>query len=192
MEIKVELSNHHVHLGKEDILKLFGQPLTMAKNLGSEWASQETVEVIGPKGSFRCRVICSDYRDVLQAEVLRSDNYLLGIDAPVAKSGTKRGLDSDKPLAKVIIRGSVGEIEGEFAMVAARHIHIGGKYYKGTVLEGRERCKLRFGGVRGCVFENVLVEAYPDYDVPPVIHFDTEEGNAAMLKNGDLMEVIVD
>ena len=44
------------------------------------------------------------------------------------------------------------------------------------------------GGERAVVFKNVLVRANPSYALE--MHVDLEEGNAAGLANGDLVELI--
>lgn len=186
MEVKTLLSNHHVHLDKDKVALLFGREdaLTPMRDIGGEYVSNEWVEVIGPKGSFRCHVIFGPHRNRTQVEVLRSDNYTLGINAPVRVSGSKDGL------ACVTVRGPVGEFEEACALIAWRHIHVGAERLKGTPFEGQKYCKLRKDGDRAVVFENVCIEAYPGADFPPFCHLDTEEGNAAMISNGDVLEMI--
>ena len=185
MYVRTMLSNHHVHLDKEKLSVLFGEEgITSARDIGGEFVSKEWVEVIGPKGSFKCHVIFGGPRDRTQVEVLRSDNYILGIDAPVRPSGSKDGL------AHVTVRGPKGEFEGEYAMVAWRHIHVGGKNLEGTPFEGKTFCKLRAGGDRGLTFDKVLLLSYPGIELEPFCHLDTEEGNAAKIANGDMLEML--
>ncbi len=187
MEVKTMLSNHHVHLDKEKVALIFGREdaLTPARDIGGEYVSKEWVEVIGPKGSFKCHVVFGPHRNKTQVEVLRADNYALGINAPVRLSGSTDGL------APVTVRGPEGEFETG-AMIAWRHIHVGGKVLEGTPFEGKKYCKLRAGGDRGLVFENVAIEAYPGADFAPFCHLDTEEGNAALITNGDMLEMIAE
>jgi len=184
MEVRTSLSNHHVHLDKEKVALLFGREdaLTPARDIGGEYVSNEWVEVIGPKGSFKCHVIFGPHRNKTQVEILRSDNYVLGINAPVRLSGSSDGL------APVTVRGPKGEFQAG-AMIAWRHIHASKRSLEGTPFEGKKSCKLRAGGDRAVVFENVMIEVYPG-DFAPFCHLDTEEGNAAMVTNGDMLEMI--
>jgi len=183
MEVRTTLSNHHVHLDKEKIALLFGEEgISPARDIGGEYVSKEWVEVIGPKGSFKCHVIFGGPKDRTQVEVLRADNYTLGINAPVRLSGSTDGL------AEVTVKGPKGEFKTG-AMIAWRHIHAGKKNMEGTPFEGKKYCKLRAGGDRGVVFENVVIEVYPG-EFAPFCHLDTEEGNAAMITNGDMLEMI--
>lgn len=186
MLVRTLMSNHHVHLTKADTEKLFGSAdaLTVKSDLGGEYASNEMVEVIGPKGSFTCRVVFGGYHDITQVEVLRADNRKLGIDAPVRLSGSKDGL------AEVTIKGPKGEITGNYAMIAWRHIHVGGKTLEGTPFEGASECQLKVGGDRGLTFDHVSLRTYPGVAFDPFCHLDTEEGNAACINNGDMLEMI--
>ncbi len=186
MKAKTMLSNRHVHLSKEDVALLFGREdaLTPRRDIGGEYVSNENVEVIGPKGSVICYVIFGEHRNFTQVELLRSDNYTLGINAPVRKSGNKDGL------AHVIVKGPVGQIEGDLAMLAWRHIHVGSKNLEGTPFEGKKYCRLRAEGDRGLTFDHVLIEAYPGASFEPFCHIDAEEGNAALISNGDILEMI--
>lgn len=47
---------------------------------------------------------------------------------------------------------------------------------------------IKVGGERGLVFDNVLVRVADNYALE--MHVDIEEGNAAGVKNGDLVELI--
>lgn len=184
MKVRTMLSNHHVHLDKEKIALLFGEEgISPARDIGGEYVSNEWVEVIGPKGSFKCHIIYGGPKDRTQVEILRADNYILGVDAPVRHSGSKDGL------AEVTVKGPKGEFKAG-AMIAWRHIHVGGKNLESTPFEGKKYCKLRVGGDRGLTFDNVAIEAYPGVEFDAFCHLDTEEGNAAMIKNGDMLEMI--
>lgn len=186
MKVVTNLSNHHVHLDSDKVTLLFGWPdaLTPMRKLGGEYVSNEWVEVIGPKGSFKCHVIFGEYRNRTQVEVLRADNYALGIDAPVRESGSKDGL------ATLTVRGPKGEFTEACAMVAWRHIHVGREYLKDTPFLDKKFCRLRKDGDRAVTFENVLIVAYEGADFKPFCHLDTEEGNAAFISNGDLLEML--
>ncbi|MPN15164.1 Phosphate propanoyltransferase [bioreactor metagenome] len=52
----------------------------------------------------------------------------------------------------------------------------------------KEEVSVRVEGERGLIFENVLVRVNKDYALE--MHVDIEEGNAAGLKNGAVVELI--
>lgn len=57
-------------------------------------------------------------------------------------------------------------------------------------LKDKDIVSVKVDGQRGLVFDNVLVRVNEAYALD--MHVDIEEGNAAGLKNGDLVEVIVE
>ena len=78
----------------------------------------------------------------------------------------------------------------EGLIAAARHIHINPDDAEALGVVDGQRVKVRTFGIRALIFENVLIRL-GDTSVLEM-HVDIEEGNAAGLKNGDLVELIVD
>ena len=121
MKLPIALSNKHIHLSQADIDVLFGQgyELTHKKDLSQpgQFACEEMVEVVGPKGSTKMRVL-GPARPESQVEVSLADARGLGIAVPVRQSGDVEGT----PAFKLV--GPKGEVECEKGIiVAARHIH---------------------------------------------------------------------
>ena len=86
-KLEINASNKHIHLDQEDLETLFGKgyELTFKKALKQpgQFASEEQVEVIGPKGSFpRVRVLGPVRKDT-QLELALTDCRQLGINAPI-------------------------------------------------------------------------------------------------------------
>ncbi len=52
----------------------------------------------------------------------------------------------------------------------------------------KEIVQVRCGGERGLLFDQVLVRVSPSYQLE--MHIDTDEGNAAMIKTGELVNII--
>ncbi len=185
MEIKVELSNRHVHLTQEAADILFGPEyqLTVHKNMvPPAFAAKETVTIVGKKGMLEGVRVLAPYRKVLQVELMRSDCIRLGIDAPVCMSGDVNSMGPCK------IIGPKGELEVEHGvMIAQRHIHVTEETAQKFGLKNKQIVKIR-GGRRMTTFEDCFVKVYKG--VLDVIHLDFDEGNAAALSNGDMMEVI--
>lgn len=185
--VPVGLSNRHIHLSKEHIEILFGKgyELTNFKDLSQpgQYASKEKVDIEGPKGTLKGVRVLGPARAKTQAEISLTDGFVLGVKPPVKNSGDLEG----SPGAKII--GPKGEVTIEEGIIAAaRHIHMHTSDAEKLGLMDKDIVKVKVGGSRGLVFENVLVRVNPQYALE--MHVDIDEGNAACIKNGDLVEVI--
>jgi len=82
----------------------------------------------------------------------------------------------------------VGEVYGPFAIVAQRHLHCTIKESEELGIKNGDVIKLRTGGIRSVVFENVMVRAKDDFALD--FHIDIDEANAAGVKPGDWAELV--
>ncbi|GHT79637.1 phosphate propanoyltransferase [Spirochaetia bacterium] len=182
---QIMLSNRHVHLNRETLDILFGKgyELTVKKPLGYPiFAANETITLQGPRGRIEGVRILGPLRPYNQAEILRCDNYVLGIHAPVKISGSSG-------LAPLTFIGPAGNLDLESAaVVAKRHIHITETKAAEYGLENKQIVKVRITGDRALVFDEVMI-VFTDID-EPTLHLDTEEGNAANVKNLDIAEIV--
>lgn len=180
------LSNRHIHLTEDNAKLLFGENgITFDHYLNGNrgpWASKEYATIVGPKGSIAKVRVLGPCRNYNQIEVLKSDCFKLGIDAPVRNSGDLEGA----AILKVI--GPCGEIYIPGAIIAFRHIHVGADICtKNGWTPGETLVSVKTEGVRGLIFDNVkIVKGGKGM----LMHIDTEEGNAAGVKNGDVLEII--
>lgn len=186
MKLPIALSNKHIHLSQADLEALFGEgyELTHKKDLSQpgQFACEEMVEVVGPKGSTKMRVL-GPVRPESQVEVSLADARGLGIAVPVRQSGDVEGT----PGAKLV--GPKGEVEmSRGVIVAARHIHMSLEDAEKFGVKDKDVVSVKTEGIRGLVFNNVLVRANANFKLE--MHVDLEEGNAAGVKNGDLVELI--
>ena len=87
----VGISNKHLHLAQKDLDVLFGAgyKLTPIKDLGQpgQYACDETVEVVGPKGSFKKVRVLGPVRSETQVELAFTDAIQIGVNPPVRDSG---------------------------------------------------------------------------------------------------------
>ncbi|REE94501.1 putative phosphotransacetylase [Paenibacillus taihuensis] len=185
--VPVGVSARHIHLSKEHVEALFGQgaELTVFKDLSQpgQFAANETVEVVGPKGNFAKVRILGPARKRTQLEVSRTDAFQLGINPPVRESGDIAGS------AGITIKGPAGEVTiDEGVIVAARHIHFHTSDAERWGIADKQRLTVRLQGERGLVFENVVARVSPDFALD--MHMDTDEANAAGAKTGDQAEII--
>jgi putative phosphotransacetylase len=187
MMIPVGVSNRHIHLKEEDLVKLFGEgyELTIAKELSQpgEFAANETVKVVGPKGEFPAIRILGPVRKFTQLEISKTDSFTLGVKAPLRSSGNIKGTPGVK------LFGPAGELEiNEGVIVAERHIHMTpNDAAKFGVVDG-EYVSVKTEGERSLIFNQVLIRVKESYALD--MHIDTDEANASGLKNGDQVEII--
>lgn len=123
MEIKVGVSNRHVHLTKEDLDILFGfdYQLTPRNYLDQpgQFAAVETVTLKTDKNIKEYVRIVGPTRTYTQVELLDVDKDYFGINPPVRNSGDLKNSES------IAIIGPKGEINKKnVCIIANRHIHI--------------------------------------------------------------------
>lgn len=186
-KVPVGVSARHVHLTQEHIEILFGPgaKLTEFKPLSQpgQFAANETVAVHGLKGSFAKVRILGPARRATQVEVSRTDAFALGLNPPVRESGNIEGTPG------VRIVGPAGEVTIEKGViVAARHIHFHTSDAAKFGIADKQLLKVRVGGERGVVFENVIARVSDQFALD--MHIDTDEGNAAGVSTGDEGEII--
>lgn len=185
--VPVGLSNRHVHLSQDDVDVLFGKghQLQQVKALAQpgQFACEEKVDLVGPKNTIKGVRVLGPVRNSSQVEISISDGFALGVKAPIRPSGQHE----DTPGIKLV--GPKGEVELEKGViVASRHIHMSPSDANEFGVKNGEFVKIKVQGDRGLVFENVRIRVNNDFALEA--HFDIEEGNAAGLKNGNLVELI--
>ncbi|MBB3109474.1 putative phosphotransacetylase [Paenibacillus phyllosphaerae] len=185
--VPVGVSARHIHLSQEHVEILFGEgaQLTEMKPLSQpgQYAANEQVAVIGPKGQFPKVRILGPARNATQLEVSRTDAFALGLNPPVRESGNIEGTPG------VTLKGPAGEITIEQGViVAARHIHFHTSDAEKWGIADKQKLTVRLQGERGLVLENVVARVSPDFALD--MHIDTDEANAAGAKTGDQAEII--
>ncbi len=176
--IRVSVYSRHVHLSKKDVEALFGPGYVLTEksrlHIDSQYASQETVNLIGPRGRVDDVRVIGPERSRTQVEISRTEEFKLGIDAPIRESGDLYGTPG------IILEGPVGRIEiPEGVICAQRHIHMSPDDAEKYGLKDRDTVMVRIEGERELIFGDVLVRVHPDYKLE--MHLDTDEANAADL-----------
>ena len=177
-QILVETSARHVHLTREHIEVLFGKgyELTVKKMLSQpgQFASNERVEVVGPKKSIPGVSILGPARSADQVEVSFTDARTLGLSAPVRESGDIAGSAPCK------LVGPCGELElSEGVIVAKRHIHLTPEDAAEYGVRDKQIVSVAIdsGLGRKTVFDDVVVRVSKSYAA--AMHIDTDEANAS-------------
>lgn len=188
MKVPVGVSARHIHLAAEHVEILFGSgvALTEMKPLSQpgQFAANETVAVYGSKGSFAKVRILGPVRKATQLEVSRTDAFVLGLKPPLRESGNIE----ETPGVRIV--GPAGEVTvDKGVIVAARHIHFHTSDAERWGIADKQFLKVRVGGERGVVFEQVLARVSDQFALD--MHIDTDEGNAASVSTGDFGEIIL-
>lgn len=183
----IEGSGRHVHLCRQDIERLFGEgyELTKVKELSQpgQFACQERVNLVGPKGMLTNVVILGPEREHSQVEVSLTDARLLGVKAPTRESGDLKGS------AGIIIVNKDRHIALEEAcIVAKRHVHVAEADAARLGVTNGQIVKVKTHTDRPTIFDDVVIRVSPKYQT--FMHIDFDEANACDLKNGDLGEII--
>jgi acetate kinase len=181
--IPIGVSAHHLHLSQEHLEALFGpgHELTSRAPLAQpgQFASEEQVSLIGPRGRIERVRVLGPVRSKTQVEISRTEEYRLGIDAPVRMSGDLGGSPG------LILEGPVGQIRlTEGVICAQRHIHMTPEDALRFGLRDGDVVSIRVEGERSVVFGDVAVRVSPKYALE--MHLDTDEANAAQVSNGDV------
>lgn len=185
--VPAAVSNRHVHLSRADIDRLFGAgyQLTPLKPLSQpgQYAAKETITLRGPKGEISGIRVLGPERPETQVEISVTDTFRLGIPPVVRMSGQ---LDGSPGGTLVTATGTAVIDKG--VVVSARHIHLSAAQASALQLADGQVVALRSTGPRAIVLENVVVRSGEGHDFE--VHLDMDEANAAIIKNGDLMEIL--
>jgi acetate kinase len=186
--IPVAISARHAHLSNATVEKLFGagyQLRTRAPlSQPGQFAAQETVTLIGPRGRIEQVRLMGPSRQHDQIEISRSDEFLLGIDAPVRLSGdvaNTPGITLEGPLGRVTIPSGV--------ICARRHIHMHPNDASTFGVKDRDVVEVKVDSDgRDLVFGDVVVRVAPTYALE--LHLDTDEANAAGISGKTQVELL--
>lgn len=188
-QVPVGVSNRHLHLSVSDIEQLFGAgyTLTNKKDLSQpgQFACEETVTLVGPKGTMPGVRILGPARDESQVELAFTDAIKLGLNVPVRDSGNLENTPGIE-----IVNGDKKITLDRGAIAALRHIHASEEDAAKYGLKDKDMVKVMIDGPRGGVFNNVLVRVKSTFAWD--CHIDTDEANAFGIKNGDMATVLIE
>ena len=178
--VPVGISNRHLHVSQEHLQQLFGQgaTLTNIKDLTQpgQYACDECVNVVGPKGMIEKMRILGPVRPQTQVELAQTDARKLGIKAPLRDSGQ---LDGSPGCVLVGPKGYV--ILDKGVIVAKPHVHLHTSDGERLGLKDKELVDIYFTGAKcGAIF-NILARIHPEFGLD--VHVDTDEANAFQLGN---------
>ncbi len=179
--ILVEVSAHHIHLSQDHVELLFGpgHQLTPKAELSQpgQYACEEQVNLIGPKGRVERVRVLGPTRNETQVEISMTEQFQLGIQPPIRASGNlvnTPGITLEGPHGTVTIERGV--------ICALRHIHMTPEDAISFGIHDRDVVRVQVQGDRELIFGDVLVRVHKEYRL--AMHIDTDEANAAHIRNG--------
>ena len=187
MKVTVGISNRHVHLTKEDLATLFGDDYELEVvrpiNQPGQFASNSFVTVKTEKSEIEHVRVLGPVRAYTQVEISMTDAYKLGVRPPIRDSGD---LEGSSPVTLI---GPKGELHLDKGLILAdRHIHITPKQKEMYGFKDVDYVSVAIPGEKGGIINNVrlkvLEESYFE------IHLDTDDANAFLLHDGDIVEII--
>ena len=184
MIITVGVSARHLHLTREDFIKIFGHDnMTKLKDINQPglFAANEVVTIKGSEGIKEGVRILGPFRSYSQVEVSKTDSYELGVNVVQRVSGDLK----DTSTIKVI--GPIGEIEVPVIM-ANRHIHISKEEAQKLKVKDNQEVMVKIKGEKPGVilaYFKVSEKAYKE------LHLDLDDANAFLLKQDDEVEVLL-
>ena len=187
MEVSVGISNRHVHLTQEHFIELFGLDAVLENknsiNQPGQFASYSLVTLKTEKGQIENVRVLGPLRNYTQIEISKTDSYKLGINPPIRKSGDV------KESCPITLIGPKGVLElNEGCIIADRHIHILPKQAEVYGLSDMEEVSVLIPGEKGGILSHVRLRISDNsyYE----LHLDTDDANAHMLKNGDIVKIV--
>lgn len=179
--VMIEVSAHHIHLSQEHVEALFGPGHQLTKHASlsqpGQYACQEQLTIIGPKGRVgRVRVL-GPARKFTQVEIAMTEQFKLGIHPPIRESGDIEGSPG------CTLEGPAGTVTLERGTICAlRHIHMTPADALRYGLKDKCTVRVRVPGDRELIFGGVRIRVDPSFSL--AMHIDTDEANAANLRNG--------
>ncbi len=186
-QIKVGVSQRHIHLSRKDLDILFGEGYELTKKktlMGREFASAETVTLVGPslKSIEKVRVL-GPVRNNTQVEISRTDTFVLKVSPPVRPSGKTEGSE------RIVVVGPKGTIYlKEGVIIANRHIHLTPEYAQKHGIKDGDLVDVMVESIKPTKFYDVQVRVRDDFNIE--MHIDTDDANSSGLKNGDIVNII--
>jgi acetate kinase len=179
--ITIEISAHHIHLAQKDVETLFGpgHQLTRTSDLSQpgQYACKEQLTIVGPKGRIERVRVLGPARKATQVEIAMTEQFKLGLQPPIRESGDIEGSPG------CTLEGPAGSMAIDKGVICAlRHIHMTPADALRYGLKDRSTVRVRVPGDRELLFGDVRIRIDPNFAL--AMHIDTDEANAANLKNG--------
>ena len=186
--VPVGISNRHIHLSAADLEKLFGKgyELTPMKDLSQpgQYACKECLTLVGPslRPIENVRVL-GPVRKTSQVEISLTDSYVLKVKPPVRESGNVAGS------APVRLIGPKGVVElDEGCIIANRHIHMSPSDAAVYGVSDGDLVTVDVNGTKRTRWYDVQIRVSEAFRLE--MHVDTDDANAAGIRNGSKVKIV--
>jgi putative phosphotransacetylase len=186
--LPVAIAERHVHLAPHVIEQLFCDRYKLHKHAPTsqptEFAAEETVTLVGPQGRIPNVRVIGPPRDDNQIEISRTDARVLGIRAPVRRSGDL----ADTP--GILVEGPRSAVRLDHGVIRAlRHIHMHDAEASRFGIKDGDRVDVAHDDpVPRIIFSDVLVRVSSVFRSE--LQLDSEEAKAAELSTGDYVAIL--
>lgn len=181
MKVQIGLSNHHIHLSKDDFKILFpAQEMAKVRDINQpgQFVSNLKVDIEVNNKIISGLKILGPTRNYTQLELLNRDCEYLNIKCPTTSSGNLENA------AKVNIVSPYAVINRKCAIIADRHLHLTKEQQNLYNLTDVKKIKLVNGNI-------ILYDVYlrPADNSYFEVHLDKEDGEKLNIKTGDYFEI---
>lgn len=188
IDVRIGVSNRHIHLSTDDARRLLGRAEPSRRrdlSQPGQFAAEETVAVVGPKGRMDVVRIVGPARGRTQLELASSDARTLGIAAPVSASGH---LEHSAGGATLV--GPAGSVElTAGVIIAARHLHLDPADARRWGIRDGDVLDVRCGdGARAATLHGVLARSGAGHATE--LHLDADEAHALGVRTGDRATIL--
>lgn len=169
--IPVEIVPSHIHLSEEHQAKLFGagqaSTITHALAQSGQFAYAQSLQIFGKlKRSITLRVL-GPHRKLTQVELTPTEAAVLGINAPVARSGDV------SQAANCRLVGPAGEVMVEAGVIIPQaHLHCSDIEAASLHVTNGKIVEVELIGEHPAILANVIVRVHPSYRLRLHIHPD--------------------
>lgn len=187
MKINIAVSARHIHLSKEDFEILFpNEELNVYKELSQKpnFASDKKVTLKNGERTIENVRVVGPSRNETQAELSKTDCYMLKIDAPLCNSG-----ELDNATEIEIINNGIS-IKRKCVIIQNRHIHIPDDDANRLNLVNNQIVKVKIDSKKGGIMENVHIKTGKDFSLE--LHLDTDDANAFWIDEKSEASIIYD
>lgn len=185
-EIKVAISNRHVHLCRKDFEYLFGKNFELTKrndlNQKGEFASNQTVILKTDKNIIENVRVVGPIRNYTQVEISWDDSQILGLNPPIRDSGDLQNSST------ITIIGPKNELKVQNCCIqSVNHIHASNE----DLINYENNSQVNVITKDNKVITNVHIKRASNYVLE--MHVDKynakiyglEDGDVVTLENGD-------
>lgn len=178
-KVKINASNRHIHITREHLDILFGKDFELVKTKDliqpGEFATDQLVNISGPKGTLKNVRILGPVRKYTQVEISMTDSFVLGLGKPPLRDSGN--LEDSLPVTVIGPAGTVVLDKG--LILAQRHVHMTPEDAQVFGVKNGDFASVKVDGPRSLVFEKVLMRVSPNYAFE--MHVDIDEANSAMI-----------